>query len=123
MQKKPTTRAGAALGAEPFNRVSLRGVVRRAPQERTLPSGDTLISFTVRVPRYPSTTGPRGTGDTVECSAWTAGTRRRVVSLQPDDQVEVHGALRRSVRGTPTGITSRYEVIVERLVRVPRAKP
>ncbi len=104
------------------NEVSLVGRVRRSPLERQLPSGDTVVGLSVRVPRpgqRPS--GPRGTGDSIELGAWTAALRRKALTLESGDLVEVTGALRRQVRSAAGVPVSRYEVEVATLRRLSRA--
>jgi single-strand DNA-binding protein len=94
------------------NEVRLVGRVSQAPEERVLPSGDLLWTFRVVVPR------PEGTGrnsvDALECAAWSARARMSVASWQPDDVVEVTGAIRRRFFRTATGASSRVEVEVTR---------
>ena len=94
------------------NEVRLVGRVSQAPEQRELPSGDVLWTFRVVVPR-PATSG-RGTVDALECAAWSARARRSVASWQPDDVVEVSGAVRRRFFRTAGGAASRVEVEVSR---------
>ena len=97
------------------NTVSLIGRVSGTPQERTLPSGDHVVTFRLVVERGEQRGSAARTGqrvDTLDCAAWGARVRRSVVAWQSGDTVEVHGALRRRFRRTPAGPTSRVEVEV-----------
>ena len=94
------------------NEVRLVGRVSQAPEERVLPSGDVLWTFRVVVPR-PASSG-RSSVDALECAAWSARARRSVASWQPDDVVEVSGAMRRRFFRSGAGAASRVEVEVSR---------
>lgn len=120
---KRTSRAAAGRGAtagddeglRPRNEVLLVGRVSAAPEERTLPSGDVLLSWRVVVDRAPSNraAAPRAvTVDVVDCVAWAAGPRRTAGSWALGDVVQVEGALRRRFWRAPGGAASRYEVEV-----------
>lgn len=106
-QQKATVAADAAI-----NEVRLVGRVSQKPEARELPSGDVLWTFRVVVPR-PVSAG-RSTVDALECAAWTARAQRSVASWQPDDVVEVSGAMRRRFFRTGAGAASRVEVEVSR---------
>ena len=113
------------------NEVLLVGRLAAVPEERELPSGDLLTTFRLVVDRPPPTrsAAPRpGAGrqvpvDTLDCSAWTAGTRRTARTLQAGDVVEVTGALRRRFWRAGAVSASRTEVEVAALRRVARALP
>ena len=77
--------------------VTLRGRVTGPPEERTLPSGDVLVTFRVSVPRRPTPLGKgsRQTSDWVECVAAAARIRRGVATWAVGDDVQVDGVLRR----------------------------
>jgi single-strand DNA-binding protein len=116
----------------PRNEVLLVGRVSAAPQERTLPSGDVLVSWRVVVQRpltgrptpAPAPTSASGrvtTVDAFDCVAWGAGVRRTVGSWAVGDVVQVEGALRRRFWRSPGGATSRHEVEVRAARRVQRA--
>jgi single-strand DNA-binding protein len=95
------------------NEVRLVGRISQAPEQRVLPSGDVLWTFRVVVPR-PASSG-RSTVDAIECAAWSSRVRRSVASWQPDDVVEVTGAVRRRFfRTAGGGAASRVEVEVSR---------
>ena len=112
-QQKKEAAADAAV-----NEVRLVGRVSQAPEERVLPSGDVLWTFRVVVPR-PESAG-RSAVDALECAAWTARARRSVASWQPDDVVEVSGAVRRRFFRTGAGAASRVEVEVSSRARLIR---
>jgi single-strand DNA-binding protein len=98
----------------PRNEVLLVGRVSGAPEERTLPSGDCLVTWRLVVERPPGRRPPEGvratTVDTFDCVAWSAAVRRRAVLLLADDVVEVQGALRRRFWRAGGGTASRCEV-------------
>lgn len=89
------------------NLVQLEGRLSRAPEEKLLPSGDTVWSFRVVVPREE---GSRPGVDWVDCAVWSGRLRRSVATWGEGDTVAVAGALRRRffrVAGNPV---SRVEV-------------
>jgi single-strand DNA-binding protein len=93
--------------------VTLRGRVTGPPEERTLPSGDVLVTFRVSVPRRPTPLGKgsRQTSDWVECVAAAARVRRSVALWTVGDEVQVDGVLRRRFyRGERGAGGSRLEV-------------
>lgn len=95
------------------NEVRLVGRLSVAPQERVLPSGDTLWTFRVVVDR-PRGGASRQTVDTLECAAWSPRARRSVGRWSAGDVVEVSGALRRRFFRTGAGAASRVEVEMTR---------
>ncbi len=96
------------------NTVLLRGRVSAAPTERELPSGARIATFRLSVARAPTsmTTGSRQTTDWVDCTAWSARSRRAVAAWEVGDQVEVSGALRRRFFRAGEGASTRLEVEV-----------
>lgn len=101
------------------NDVVLRGRVSAPPEIRTLPSGDTLVSFRLIV-RRPE---PRSRGQSVDvlsCITYDKGLQRRVAAWQPGDVVEVEGALQRRFWRTGSGTASVCEVNCRRGRKVPR---
>jgi single-strand DNA-binding protein len=105
------------------NEVVLAGRLAAPGEERTLPSGDVLVSFRVVVSRPPAARAPgRPTVDTIDCVAWGAGVRRSVLAWTAGDVVEVTGALRRRFwRSNGGGPTSRTEVEAVRAKRLAKA--
>lgn len=96
------------------NEVHIVGRISSPPQQRTLPSGDDIVSWRVVVTR-------RGGQDTLECTAWNARTRRSAASWQKGDIVEVDGAIRRRFWRTPSGTpASRYDIEVAKARRLSR---
>jgi single-strand DNA-binding protein len=107
----PTKGAGDDPGT---NCVVLRGRVTSAPTVRELPSGDTIVTFRLSVSRTRTamTARSKASSDWVDCSAWTARTRRTVERWQVGASVEVHGALRRRFYRAAARSTTRLEVEV-----------
>lgn len=97
------------------NEVLIVGRLAAAPERRTLPSGDEITSWRIVV-------GREGAGqDTIDCTAWTARTRRSAAAWAPGDVVEVRGALRRRFyRAAGMGAASRYDVEVRGARRLAR---
>ncbi len=118
---------GEGAGTTPaVNEVALRGRASAAGEERTLPSGDVIVTLRVIVPREGAaarrTSGAgevrRASVDTIDVVCWTARTRRAAMLLASGDAVEVGGALRRRFYGGPSGRQSRYEVEASSVRRV-----
>lgn len=100
------------VGETSINEVRLVGRVAAEPVERTLPSGDTLVTFRLVVDRAPGGRSAQKV-DALECCAWTARVQRSVLRWRPGDVVEVTGAVRRRFfRGGAGGAASRVEVEV-----------
>jgi single-strand DNA-binding protein len=96
------------------NDVRLQGRVTRGPDERTMPSGDPLVSFRLSVPRADD----KGGSDWVDCAAWSSRLRRTVGRWHLDDEVEIRGQLRRRVYRSPTGPVPLVEVEVSQARRL-----
>lgn len=96
----------------PVNEVRLVGRISQQPEERLLPSGDTIWAFRVVVTR----TGDRGKSkqpvDSLECVVWTGRVRRSVAAWGVGDVVEVVGAMRRRFFRVGGSAVSRVEVEV-----------
>ena len=117
MSKDKTARA--TEGSETIiNQVRLAGRLSADPEERVLPSGDTVWTFRLVVPR-PVGGVSRQRVDTLECAVWGGRVRGQVPTWAGDDVVEVSGSLRRRFFATGSGRASRVEVEVSsgRLVR------
>lgn len=118
--------AGAGRARPPGrNEVVLVGRVPAPAEERSMPSGDVLVTWRVVVDRPPSRRPvPEGVRvpvvDTFDCVAWTAATRRAAQALSVGDVVELTGALRRRFWRTGAGAASRCEVEVTRVRRLAR---
>ena len=109
------------------NLVQLRGKVSTPPEARALPSGTSIVTLRLSVPREssPMTEGSRQTSDWVDCSAWGGKVRRTVSGWRAGDVVEVEGALRRRFYRGASGTATRLEVELlsgRRLVRAAAAE-
>ena len=110
------------VGYEHCNEVHLVGRVAAEPIERTLPSGDVLLTWRLVVDRPPADRrSTRATVDVLDCSAWKAGVKRSVSGWDPGDIVEIDGVLRRRFfRGAGGGPASRYDVEARTVRRLAR---
>ena len=100
------------------NSVHLVGRVTATGEPRELPSGDTVLTLRVVVPREERRRDRPGPGSTP--STWRAGRRRRGRSAsrcEVDDHIEVEGALRRRFFRAGGAVASRYEVEARRVTR------
>jgi len=117
---------GAPAEDEPpaRNAVILCGRVSAVAEERTLPSGDTIMTTRVVVDREAVGTGRPGQArskqrvDAIDCVAWSARVRQTVRRWQLGDRVYLEGALRRRFYRGDHGLVSRVEVEVTRARRV-----
>jgi single-strand DNA-binding protein len=91
-----------------LNFVVVAGRLSRAPEVRTLPSGDVLVAYEVTVPR---TEGPADSVPVV----WFP-TARRQPSLDEGDEVVVVGRVRRRFFRSGGTTRSRTEVLADRVV-------
>jgi single-strand DNA-binding protein len=91
------------------NEVRLTGRISADPEERVLPSGDTVWTFRLVVGR-PAATAGRQRVDTLDCAVWGGRVRGSVAQWRSGDVVEVSGSLRRRFFATGTGRASRVEV-------------
>ena len=104
-----------ASGGDAVNEVRLVGRISSAPEERVLPSGDSVWTFRVVVPRpADDRVGSRQTVDALECAVWAGRVRRSVAAWAVDDVVEVSGSLRRRFFRAGGAAASRFEVEVSR---------
>ena len=105
------------------NSVHRVGRVTATGEPRALPSGDTVLTLRVVVPRDERRReGARAGVDTIDVACWTAGARRAAGRCAVDDHVEVEGALRRRFFRAGGTVASRYEVEARRVTRR-RAEP
>lgn len=121
------------------NEVRLVGRVSGVPEERTLPSGDQVVTFRLVVRRPPRrTTSSRGTArgaakavgasttvehqgptvDTIDVACWTSRPRRAALRLRDGDTAEVSGSLHRRFYRAGGAPASRYEVSADTVVRL-----
>jgi single-strand DNA-binding protein len=101
-----------ATVAEAVNEVRLVGRLSQRPEERVLPSGDSVWTFRLVVPRPAGEARARQQVDALECAVWSGRARRSVATWQADDVVEVTGAIRRRFFRAAGGAASRVEVEV-----------
>ena len=105
--------AGVGTSGLGFNEVVLSGRISGSPEERELPSGDSVVQLRLVVPRTASRGRAGGGGatvDTKDVSCWTKALQRKAVRLKPGDLVTIRGALRRRFWRSPGGPASRYDV-------------
>lgn len=102
------------------NDVTLVGRLSAAATERTLPSGDLVVSWRVIVQRPPDVRRNTITVDTIDCVARTPALGRRALGWLAGDTMEMTGALRRRFWRGQGGVRSRYEVEVAGARRVAR---
>jgi single-strand DNA-binding protein len=115
MSMKRKIQGDAAVGTSGLgvNEVIMSGRISGSPEERELPSGDTVVQLRLVVPRSGSrvrTGGGGPTVDTIDVSCWTKTLQRKAVRLKPGDLVTIRGALRRRFWRSPGGPASRYDV-------------
>ena len=81
------------------NQVELTGRLSSQPVERVLPSGDSVVTFRLVMPRErtPMTAGSAQRSDWVDCSVWGGRVKRVSCRWQVGDLVELEGALRRAL--------------------------
>ena len=104
------------------NEVLLVGRVTGEPETRRLPSGDEITTWRLIVTRAEPDDG-RPQQDTLDCTAWTARTRKAASAWQAGDVLEVEGAIRRRFWKTAAALASRCEIEVSRARRVSRSAP
>ena len=100
----------SAPKTETRNEVRLVGRLSQAPEERVLPSGDSVWTFRVVVPRQRVAGRSRQSVDAIECAAWSGRARRAVSGWSADDVVEVTGELHRRFFRAGGAVASRVEV-------------
>jgi single-strand DNA-binding protein len=98
------------------NEVRIVGRLSKPAEQRTLPSGDEVVTWRVVVDRPPG--DERRTFDAIDCTAFAARVRRSALGWQPGSTVEVSGALRRRFWRGSGGLASTYEVHVATAVKL-----
>jgi len=118
----PTTSRPEPAADPTHSRVHLRGRLSGATAV-TLPSGDEAVTFRIIVDRPARQRGPSGRVrvDALECIAWTASPRRRVLACSDGDVIEVEGWLRRRFWKAGGALASRTEVVARDVRRSPSA--
>lgn len=96
-----------------LNDVLLRGRVSAEGIEKELPSGDKVCEFRIVITR-----SEREGVDAIDVAAWTAGLRKRSLSLKRDEWVEVTGSIRRRFWQSPNGLASRWQVEANDITRL-----
>lgn len=115
-----------SVDSVPHNTVVLCGRVSTLAGERTMPSGDILVTTRVVVGRNRSRAGAAGSGrskqlvDAIDCIAWSSRVQRTIRRWQPGDQVWLQGALRRRFYPAGNVTLSRVEVEATRARRIGR---
>lgn len=116
------------------NSVRLVGRVTARGEPRELPSGDTVVTLRLVVPRVGRRDrarrgertshgeSGRATVDTIDVACWSAACRRTAARCEVDDHVEVDGSLRRRFFRAGGAVASRYEVEASRLRRRPASR-
>lgn len=91
------------------NQVMLVGKLSGAPEEKTLPSGDTLLSWRLVIRRKP---GRRRSSpvDSLPCVTFDQDTADAVLAMRSGDYMEVEGSLRCRIFGPPKAKIWRYDV-------------
>lgn len=114
--------AGQQSGS--FSEARIVGRLGARVEQRVLPSGDTVTTFTVVVDR-PLRDRAAGGGtnvDAIACRTFRAPVARRLESLAVGDWVRAEGPLRRRFWRTGAALGSAMEVDVRRLERI-RVQP
>ena len=97
------------------NDVRLVGRLTGEPSVVELPSGDSLVTFRISVPRASPPTTTAGAAkaqrvDSVPCTAWSPRLRRSILTWRAGDLVEVSGAVRCRFYQAGGATRSRVEV-------------
>ncbi len=127
MTRRPSSAANPTPAARPApaeirNDVVLVGRVAAVAEERTLPSGDSLMTARVIVDRDASAQQHSNQRvDTIDCVAWTVRVQRSMRAWSPGDVVEVSGSIRRRFFRGATGPVSRVEVEIKQTRKVKAA--
>lgn len=103
-----------------LNEVHLVGRLSAPPTVKHLPSGAEVVQLRLVVDRPASAMRRTGTEvsrsptvDTIDIACWKADIRRRAMSWEGTETLEVSGALRRRFWRGAHGVASRYEVEAE----------
>lgn len=108
----------ATPDATTFSQVRLRGRLSGATRVE-LPSGDEAVVFRIVVDRPVRQRGPSGRVrvDALECIAWVAAARRRLLAWADGDIIEVDGWLHRRFWKAGAAPASRTEVVAREVRR------
>ena len=127
---RTTPKADDRAAGDVRNEVRLCGRLSAPAEERTLPSGDVIVTLRIIVPRSRtarrtgSSEGEAHSGqvDTIDVVCWSAGTRRAALRLEAGVTIEIEGSLRPRFFATPSGRQSRYEVEAQTVRRPGRRR-
>lgn len=113
-----TTSPASPTADAPYSDVHLRGRLAGVAQV-TLPSGDEAVTFRVIVDRPARYRRPssRVAVDTIDCVAWTAALRKRLLAWHNGDLIEVQGWLQRRFWRSGAAPASRTEVVAREVRR------
>jgi single-strand DNA-binding protein len=100
-----------------INQVFLVGKVNSPGVEKTLPSGDCVVEFRILVDRE-KPRGKKREVDVLDIATWNTRLRKRALSLQVDEWVEIEGSLRRRFWRGPAGLASRWQVEASEVRRI-----
>ena len=115
-------RSPAVAGVEGVNEVRLVGRVSALSEPHVLPSGDSVVSLRLVVPR--DLRRPRQPSvDTIDVACWTPDSQREALAVGVDGTAEVLGALRRRFFRGAGGAQSRYEVEARSIRPAPGCQP
>ncbi|MEU7897864.1 single-stranded DNA-binding protein [Nonomuraea sp. NPDC049152] len=104
------------------NEVTLVGRLSAKPEERPMPSGDTMTKWRIIVRRRPRARRG-GLVDTIQCVTFDPEVASLVARMAPREGMEVRGSLRCRIYGPPVAKNWRYEVEVHSVVLVPAEQP
>lgn len=112
-------RSNPAVEDATYSEVRLRGRLSGATTVG-LPSGDEAVAFRIVVDRPARLRGISGRVrvDALECVAWSAGARRRLLAWSDGDVIEVEGWLQRRFWKAGAAPASRTEVVAREVRRV-----
>jgi single-strand DNA-binding protein len=96
-----------------LNDLLLRGRVSAEAVEKELPSGDKVVEFRLIISR-----DRRDGVDTLDIGAWSAKSRRIAMTLEPDEWIEVSGAVHRRFWRGASGLASRWQVEAAEISRI-----
>lgn len=117
---KSTKAPEHAEGTDRRNDVVLCGELSAVVEERTLASGDIILTTRISVGRDPRIAAKRGStkagprADTIDCVVWSPRVQRTVRRWQVGDTVLLEGAIRRRFFSGAKGTASRVEVEITR---------
>lgn len=107
------SKAATKAKARYRNQVEIVGRLSKAPEEKTLPSGDLVVELRIIVER-----DDREGVDTLDVATWRSPLRRRALTLKPEDWVRVKGVIRRRFWRSGAVVASRWQVEARELERV-----